>query len=167
MAQKVGSVKPSKFRVALNEVILLATGVHPKTSLSERTARHWLVKLGFRRTIYRKGMYIDRHERPDVVKYRDEVFLPQMAEYERRMTQYVIWDRKLVAIPPTLADGEKEIIAEFHDECCFHAFDFLNSVWYAETFSSELDKLLMILAQAGSGTAATAKEVAWPADSRL
>jgi hypothetical protein len=52
-----------------------------------------------------------------------------MAEYERRMTQYILRDGELVVVPPKLADGEKEIIAEFHDECCFHVFDFLNSVW--------------------------------------
>ncbi|KAJ6507587.1 hypothetical protein DFH09DRAFT_1101123 [Mycena vulgaris] len=128
-ARQVCSVKPAKFRATLNDEILPATGVHPKSPLSERTARRWLIKLGFRRTVDRKGVYVDEHERPDVVKYRNEVFLPQMAEYERQMTQYILRDGELVAVPPKLADGEKEIIAEFHDECCFHAFDFLNSVW--------------------------------------
>ncbi|KAJ6574311.1 hypothetical protein B0H19DRAFT_1063285 [Mycena capillaripes] len=34
-------------------------------------------------------------------------FSRQMAEYERCMTQYILQDGKLVAIPPKLADGEK------------------------------------------------------------
>jgi hypothetical protein len=87
----------------LNDVILPALGLHPKNPLCERTARRWLVKLGFRRTVFRKGIYIDGHEREDVVKYWDEVFLPAMAQYEKRMTQYVIRDGVLVGIPPKLA----------------------------------------------------------------
>ncbi|KAF9007327.1 hypothetical protein BDZ89DRAFT_1231838 [Hymenopellis radicata] len=100
-----------------------------KTPLSERTARRWLVKLGFRRTVFRKGVYVDGHERPDVVKYRDEEFLPTMAKYERRMTQYELRDGVLVAVPPTLAPGEKEIIAQFHDESSFHANEYMSSAW--------------------------------------
>ena len=31
---------------------------------------------------------MDGHERPDVVEYRDKVFLPAMEEYEARMVKY-------------------------------------------------------------------------------
>ncbi|KAF8179309.1 hypothetical protein K438DRAFT_1769019 [Mycena galopus ATCC 62051] len=130
MAQKIGTVRPTLFQRALNDVILPALGIHPKTPLCERTARRWLVKLGFRRTVFRKGIYVGGHEREDVVKYRNEVFLPVMAEYEKRMIQYELRDGVLVGVRPTLAPGEKEIIAEFHDEASFHAFESLNSAWW-------------------------------------
>jgi hypothetical protein len=29
----------------------------------------------------KKGMYIDSHKRPDVIKYQNNVFLPLMASY--------------------------------------------------------------------------------------
>ncbi|KAK0207757.1 hypothetical protein IW262DRAFT_1450785 [Armillaria fumosa] len=132
MAQKIGTVTPMNFHHALNEVILPATGVLPKDPLSERTARHWLVKLGFHRTVFRKGIYVDGHERPDVVKYRDEKFLPEMKDLESRMTQYELRDKVLIPVPPTLKPGEKEILAEFHDESTFHANDHVLSAWLAK-----------------------------------
>jgi hypothetical protein len=85
------------------------------------------VRFGFWLTTLRKGVYMDGHERADVVKYRDEVFLPLMASYERRMVQFEGPD--LQRIEPTLNPGEKPIIALFHDECCFHANDYKQKAW--------------------------------------
>ncbi|KAK0473155.1 hypothetical protein IW261DRAFT_1553086 [Armillaria novae-zelandiae] len=111
MAQKIGMIKPMTFHRALNEVILPATGVQPKDPLSERTAHRWLIKLGFCQTVFH------------VVQYHDERFLLDMEGFERLMTKYELCDGVLVAVPPTLAPGEKEILAEFHDESSFHAND--------------------------------------------
>ena len=36
-----------------------------------------------------KNYYTDGHERADVIEYRKDVFLPAMAEYERRSTYWV------------------------------------------------------------------------------
>jgi hypothetical protein len=126
-AQKVGSVTPKKLQHAVTSTIFPDLGIHPKQPLCVRTARRWLLKLGWRRTIVRKGVYMDGHERDDVVKYRREVFLPLMAQYEARMTQYE--GPELKKIEPVLKPGKKRIIAQFHDECCFHANDQSNSAW--------------------------------------
>ena len=53
-----------------------------------QTARRWLHYLGFKPKVQIKGYYTDGHNRPDVLNYRDNVFLPQMEIYERRMRQY-------------------------------------------------------------------------------
>lgn len=127
--QKIGSVTPLKFCKALNDTLFPKLGIVVPNPICERTARRWLIKLGYRRTVYRKGVYVDGHERPDVVKFRNETFLPKMAQYEAKMTHYEMQDGVLTAVPPTLAPGEKEIVAHFHDECAFHAFDFVNSIW--------------------------------------
>jgi len=66
----------------LNASILPGLGIILKNPLSERTARQWLIKLGWCQTVVRKGVYMDGHEREDVVKYQQEVFLPVMKEYE-------------------------------------------------------------------------------------
>jgi len=42
-------------------------------SISERTARIWLNKLGFQWKDVRKGVYVDSHERDDVVAYRQNI----------------------------------------------------------------------------------------------
>jgi hypothetical protein len=132
--QKVGTVTPMKFREGVNTEILPALGISPKQPISERTARRWLVRLGYRRTLIKKGVYMDGHERPDVVQYRTDVFLPKMAEFEARMTQYHGPDLKVVE--PVLPPGVKKVIAYFHDECCFHALDYMRSAWQVLVFIS-------------------------------
>ncbi|TFK80727.1 hypothetical protein K466DRAFT_636180 [Polyporus arcularius HHB13444] len=126
-AQTAGEVTPHKFRNALNSIILPSLNVALRTPLCERTARRWLVKLGWSLTVLRKGVYMDGHEREDVKKYRQEEFLPRMAEFEARMDRYEGPELKLV--PASLAPGEKKVIAIFHDECCFHVNDYKRTAW--------------------------------------
>ena len=64
-----GEVTPRQFHKALNDRILPTLGLAVKHGLSERTARRWLLALGWRRTRVKKGVYMDGHERPDIVKY--------------------------------------------------------------------------------------------------
>ncbi|KAJ7231192.1 hypothetical protein C8J57DRAFT_1251284 [Mycena rebaudengoi] len=126
-AQPVGSISPKTFQHALNNTILPALDVVLKKPLCERTARRWPIKLGWRLTILRKGVYMDGHEHPDVVDSRNNVFLPTTAKYEELMTKYE--GPALEQVPPKLKEGEKEIIALFHDECCFHANDYKSRAW--------------------------------------
>jgi hypothetical protein len=130
-SQKTGEISPRQFQRALNDEILPALNISLKRPLCERTARRWLIKLGWRRTLLKKGVYMDGHEREDVVKYRNNVFLPAMAKYEARMTRYEGPD--LTPVEPNLAPGEKKIIALFQDESCFHAHDNKSSAWYVCT----------------------------------
>ena len=128
--QEVGSITPQKFMEALNGVILPSLGIATKKPLCERTARRWLVKLGWQRTRVKKGVYMDGHERPDVVKYREEIFLPAMKQFERRMIRYEPKGEELVRIDPVLEPGERVLIPEFHDESCFQQNDHQSSLWY-------------------------------------
>ena len=54
---------------------------------------------------------MDGHERDDVIKYRNQVFLPAMAKYEARMAVYE--GLELRRCKPVLAPGEKRIITHF------------------------------------------------------
>jgi len=125
-----GQVTPHALQNALHSTIFPELGIIPKQPISERTARRWLIKLGWRHTIIRKGVYMDGHEREDVVKYRNEVFLPEMLKYERRMVQFE--GPELTRVEPTLQPGEKKIKPYFHDECCFHANDDAKDAWYVQ-----------------------------------
>ncbi|KAF9516301.1 hypothetical protein BS47DRAFT_1292541 [Hydnum rufescens UP504] len=126
-SQKVGSVTSSNFCRALNTSIFPQLGIALKQPLSNRTARRWLHKLGFRHKTLTKGVYMDGHERADVVAYRENVFLPAMEKFERRMAQY--HGPELKHCEPNLQPGEKRVIAQFHDESCFHANEFKRSAW--------------------------------------
>lgn len=127
---KTGEVTPKLLRLHLNEEIFPSLGLTLKKPLSERTARRWLVKLGWRRTRLKKGVYMDGHERPDVQEYRSNVFLPLMESYERRMVQWTLQDGNLVRVEPVLGPGEKRIIAVFQDESSFHAGEYKANIWY-------------------------------------
>jgi hypothetical protein len=62
-----------------------------------RTARRWLEKLGFSWRKIQKGVYVDGHERSDVVRYRQEVFLPAFNEIRPYL---VTWDKEGQMIMP-------------------------------------------------------------------
>jgi len=82
--QSLGSVCPQTFCQHVNTVILPALGV--KATITESTAQRWLrLKLGYQSKESKKGMYVDSHERPDVIKEREE-FLDQMFD---KFEQYV------------------------------------------------------------------------------
>jgi len=70
---------------------------------------------------------MDGHEREDVVKYRQEVFLPAMAKFKARMATFEGTDLKQV--DPILEVGWKRMIVLFHDGCCFHANNEAQSLW--------------------------------------
>lgn len=125
--QPIGTVTPKNFMHRLNESILPSLGMSPSKPLCERTARRWLVKLGWTRTVLRKGVYMDGHERADVVEYREKVFLPKMKEFERRMAKYE--GPELKRIEPNLLPGELELIAEFQDESCCQGNDHKSTAW--------------------------------------
>jgi hypothetical protein len=126
-----GEVTPKRFHHALNARILPALGHTLAKWLSERTARRWLIKLGWRRTMLKKGVYMDGHERPDVVEYRMKEFLPLMALHERRMVQWIARGSELVRVDPDLGPNEKRVIAVFQDESSFHVNEYKQDAWYA------------------------------------
>ena len=54
-----------------------------RPKISERTAHRWLAALGWEYGKQKNGMFIDGHEREDVVLYRD-AFVQRFKHYERR-----------------------------------------------------------------------------------
>jgi hypothetical protein len=128
-SQKTGDVTPRKLQQALNNSIFPDLNIAVKNPISERTARRWLIKLGWRRTAVRKGVYMDGHERADVVEYRNKIFLPAIAKFERRMAQHAGPLAELKKIMPEPIEGQRRIIIQYHDESCFHANDDARNLW--------------------------------------
>jgi hypothetical protein len=73
---------------------------------------------------YKKGLYFDGHDRPDVVKYRQEEFLPIMKFHARRLIQFVIGDvdKEDLSIPPENY-VERRLVLCVHDEMTAQAHD--------------------------------------------
>jgi hypothetical protein len=98
--------------------------VVPRRPIGRITAYRWLGRLGFFQSWEQKGVYIDGHERPDVKEYRDKTFLPEMEAIDRLTTRYIEVGGKLEVSHPELLPGQKRHVVYFHDESCFHAYDF-------------------------------------------
>lgn len=90
-----------------------------------------MAKLGFNYTEVKKGVYIDGHERDDVVEYRNAVFLPKFYKLLPRM---VTWDEEgAMHIPsPELLEGKKPIVLVTHDESTFNSNDGRRAAWMKE-----------------------------------
>lgn len=92
-----------------------------------RTARRWLKKMGFTNCIVRKGVFVDGHERADVVHYRNHIFLPQWEQYKQCLVVFKedgTWEK-----PITLLEGEKPLVLITHDESTFNANDGKRRIW--------------------------------------
>jgi len=73
-------VTPQDLHHYVNNVILPALEI--QAMISELTACQWLkLKLGYECKEAKKGIYIDSHEHPDVIKER-EVFIKQIDKYK-------------------------------------------------------------------------------------
>ncbi|PPQ84825.1 hypothetical protein CVT24_013261, partial [Panaeolus cyanescens] len=101
--------------------------------ISLETARQFLRKEGFRYVEHKKGLYYDGHERPDVVAYRQNVFIPELNSYRYRIVEYNPQDltqlvvkprnfveRQLVLVPQDemtaqANDGRKKIVGHMPD----------------------------------------------------
>ena len=97
------------------------------TRVTARTARKWLHQLGLEFGLVRKDVFVDGHEREDVVNYRSTQFIPRWREYERRL---VVFDEKgNWTSPPTLLPGERPLVLVTHDESSFNSNDGKQYIW--------------------------------------
>ena len=102
--------------------------------ISERTAHRWLGTLGWRYGRQKNGMYIDGHEREDVVQYRT-AFVQRFKQYERR---FHLWDDNGEELPPPRgfhvpeAAGRFRLVLVTHDESTFFQNDQRKVGWDRE-----------------------------------
>jgi hypothetical protein len=102
--------------------LFVRLGVH-KPSISKATGHRWLEKLKWRYSKKKNGMYIDGHERDDVVAYR-QAFVYRWAEYEAR---FPFWDDNANPLP-RLSDL-RPLVLVTHDESVFFQNDERKTCW--------------------------------------
>ena len=71
----------------------------------------WMTRLGFSVIKYKKWVYVDGHERADVVQYREE-YIDRMEDFDRR-----------------------NLVRVYHDECIFHSNDDQQVFWCDGSFN--------------------------------
>ena len=118
---------PETFQKLCNESLFQKIPNAP-SSISVSTSERWMKYLGYNPKLQQKGYYTDGHNRDDIVDYRDNVFLPRMLQYEKRMQEYSGKDMEVV-IPPELLNGEKRVVLITHDESTFYCNEGKPLMW--------------------------------------
>ena len=100
--------------------------------VSVETARKWLHDLGFDVLQMSKGVFIDGHERPDVVESRDS-FLRKMTECGFLRPDNAPTEEAAHALPTNIPhisqeEGEKCIVW-FHDESAYNTTEDTHMLW--------------------------------------
>lgn len=110
-----------------------------KPSISIRTALRWLEKLGWTYGKLKHGMYLDGHERLDVVEYR-QAFVERWMRHELRFHR---WDHDGTELPRPNgfpvpgAIGRFRLILVTHDESTFFQNDERTTGWNHATSKSK------------------------------
>jgi hypothetical protein len=126
-AQISDSLTARSFANWVNDKLHLVADLPRQLSISESTAIRWMHHLGMDYIRYSKGLYIDGHERPDVIAYRD-AFLERMAEHSEYFFRYEGEDMDTV-ISPDLQSGQRPRVLVTHDESCFSSHDGKSTIW--------------------------------------
>lgn len=114
---------PNESNAPGNELPMISiAGIHRriKRALSSRSARAWLLKLGWNWKEVKKGVYRDGHERQDITEYHEKIFLPRMQSLQPLMIE---WDQNLEVIPEPQVLGIRPIVFITYDECTFNSND--------------------------------------------
>lgn len=110
-------------------------GMETPITIRSRTARTWLRKLGYVYKDVRKDVFVDGHERPDVVEDRAN-FLRKMEE----LKPYIVEFDQDGAMKPKVypsdcavgGEDRRPVIIITHDECTFSANDGVRKAWTRE-----------------------------------
>ncbi len=91
-------------------------------TISHATAHRWMQKMRYRWSARPQGQYVDGHERPDVVEYRRDVFLPAMKKLEAKIRKWGLNGEEE-------SSNERRTVIWYHDESTFYAHDRQKKRW--------------------------------------
>lgn len=102
---------------------------HHGFTISLATARRWMKRMGMRWTKTPKGQYVDGHERPDVVEYRQGTYIP------RRFGSHLpsrIWTSETISDPIIPSLSHPHAVYWYHDETTFMQNDRRQVRWVSK-----------------------------------
>ncbi|KAI7967868.1 hypothetical protein MJO29_001145 [Puccinia striiformis f. sp. tritici] len=118
-SQVPGEVNPSTFKEYTVNTVLPRFGINQ--NLARSTITRWMIKLGFRPQAYRKSLYFDGHERPDVVVARKK-YIEDYRRFRHCSRVYGGDNLEIAAeIDPEVLGDNRETVFIFHDESTVHA----------------------------------------------
>jgi hypothetical protein len=104
-------------------------------TLHSSTARRCLRNQGFHWKDLTKGLYNKNgHERQDVMDYRENKFLPLMAELKPKMVEFYLSEQDIVKAhnPDPIGPEERHIVPMYQDESTYNANNRLSEGWVTE-----------------------------------
>jgi hypothetical protein len=112
----------------LNVELFPCLHLKPGCSISTSTTIQWLHCEGFHYTKHKKSLYYDGHDCPDVVQYRQTQFLPKMAEYRRRLVEYMVENIDMEVVK-VLNDNKHKLVLGAHNKMTVQANDGKEKSW--------------------------------------
>lgn len=106
-----------------------------KKTIHLATAQRWMQKMGYRWSTNPKGQYVDGHKRADIIAYRQDVFLPGLAEIDGQMRTWTAeGTEKQCSLTPTiplalLPSNTHQTVIWYYDESTFYANDRRTRRW--------------------------------------
>ena len=100
-----------------------------KKGISLKTARQFLRKEGFRYTEHKKALFYDGHDRPDVIAYCQNIFIPVLDSLRHRIIEYQPSNCELEVekTPANLVERRAVLVPQ--DEMTAQAYDGLKRSW--------------------------------------
>ncbi|CAG8715881.1 3242_t:CDS:2 [Cetraspora pellucida] len=114
------------------DVILLGLRFAPPLIISLNTAKNYLKELEYVYERVKKGVYIDGHEREDVVAYQ-EIFLQQINKLEYRMPIFLEDNIEVETWPDS---NIQSLILVTHDKCIFSVNNKSQSLWIPDGYQA-------------------------------
>ena len=125
-AQKPPKRTPQHFQAYLVDTVLpLATGAVAAT-VSESTARRWMLRVGYKYGAWHKDVYVDGHERSDVLVQRETFCTEWLGLYDRMRS---FSGEKMETDEPPVDSLAPEVVWVTHDESVFYANDDGGLIW--------------------------------------
>lgn len=88
--QIVDEEMPQGLKKYLEVELFPCIHMKPGKGISLSTTQLWLHREGFRYTEHKKALYYNGHEHPDIVDYRQKVFLPFMEKIWPHLVKYIV-----------------------------------------------------------------------------
>ena len=110
----------------------MKTRLNHKTTIHLATAQRWMSKMGYHWGTAPKGQYVDGHEREDVVEYRQNKFLPELAKIEAKTRRWADGIEDTNAAPTSNDPSFCHTVVWYHDESVFYANDRRTMEWVSK-----------------------------------
>ena len=125
----------------VNNDLLTTSHLPPQypRSISVSTAIRWLKHLGFKPRSHKKGVYIDGHEREDVVKHR-ETYLKSMCDLRKSHKPPSPCSDDASRVQDRSNEDKKTLLLISHDESIYNSSEGQMGMWAEEDHPAILPK---------------------------